>query len=374
MKRFLLYFCFGLQSFLWANPIDNTPIAKFSELIFDDNVHWTMELYLPFNEDGNNADSVILTVSNSEAKIRTEYPDGVLIGIITSDNLSNPLTINQAGDSIVICTYSSVYGSQVRSDNLIFGDFPGASVGQPVSGYSIMRNFLEYDHNDITIDCLTRFPSLGTLNDTTGLGGTMRGALYDNTNSLITNLVPFPAGYWYFQLEMPLNLHSDGTFTTQIFPTLYTPGLLFVKIGYFPTFQGTVAIEPFELKDIHPDTVVVQDIHLISDCPYCGTNDAVESNDFPRNTELTLINYPNPFNAATNFFVKLPDSMKEKEGNISIYNNIGQLVREIPFKQGGSTRWDGRDMNGKAMSSGIFCYRLNIAGQTLKTGSVVLLK
>jgi flagellar hook assembly protein FlgD len=132
-----------------------------------------------------------------------------------------------------------------------------------------------------------------------------------------------------------------------------------------------VSIEPFELNDIQPDTVMIQDIHLKNN-DYVDT--AVENNHSPRNNTLTLINYPNPFNTSTNFFVQLPDGMKRKAGDISIYNMRGELIITIPFKNGASVRWDGKDRNGNVMPSGIFYYQLTIEQQRMKTGSMILLK
>ena len=71
-------------------------------------------------------------------------------------------------------------------------------------------------------------------------------------------------------------------------------------------------------------------------------------------------NCPNPFNADTriSFGVLSPTHV-----NVFIYNTLGQLVREMPLAQEyalgvHSVRWDGRDNRHRAVSSGVYLYRL----------------
>lgn len=378
MKTNILIFLllFVVPSFLWSNPIDTTPITLFSELVFDDNDDWTMEISFPFVYEGYYLDSlvlpdsVILKVADGEAKLKMTYINEFSLSVITSDSFSVPLTINRDGDTVALYTYSSLYGNQVRTDGLIFGNLSGADVGQPISGYSIVRGGWSFYGNSGTIMCLTKTPSLGTVNNIQEFSGTLEGYIYDMDDQLVTRL---SQTYYYFVLHKPITLNSDGTYQTQIFRRFPAERVnhLSVKEDYFPGWTGAVDIEPFNLNDIHPDTVVVRDIHLNNN-DYVET--AVRNNYPPRNTTLTLINYPNPFNTSTNFFVRLPDGMKRKAGDISIYNMRGELITTIPFKDGASVRWDGKDRNGNIMPSGIFYYQLTIEQQRMKTGSMILLK
>ena len=376
MKKIILLFAIliGSHSFVWANPIVQIPITKFSELVFDNNNNWTMEIYFPFGYGAgtNSFDSVIFSVSNISSKLKVSYPPNTNIGVITSDSLTTPLHINRDGDKIIIYTY--LYG-QVEVDSLIFGNYAGATVGKPISGYSIMRYYTRLQSNNyLTIDCLTKIPSLGVVNDTVGLSGTLKGHIYDRNNKPITNCIYTMAGQGIFLLESRIQFNPDGTFTTPIFNTIYKPGILYVKIVDFEGFGDTMAIEPFELNDIHPDTVVVQDIHLMDSCSCCTIVDAIKKYNPPQSDVLTLINYPNPFNLSTNFYIKIPNSINGKQGNINIYNVNGQLLRTIPVSGSSTISWDSKDMNGRIIPSGIYYYRLVIDSQTMKNGSMILLK
>ncbi|MHB9013501.1 MAG: hypothetical protein ACYC49_14915, partial [Ignavibacteriaceae bacterium] len=92
MKKIILLFAIliGSHSSLWANPIDNTPVTIFSELVFGSNNNWTMEIYFPFGYD-KSIDSVVFDVSNIKAKLKVSYSEGTQIGVITSDSLTTPL-------------------------------------------------------------------------------------------------------------------------------------------------------------------------------------------------------------------------------------------------------------------------------------------
>jgi hypothetical protein len=372
MKKIILLSIFLVISriLIYANPIDGTPITKFSELVFDNN-NWKMELLFPFGYS-TDIDSIVLKVSNVESKLNVTYSYGTMLGLITSDSLVAPLIINRNGDKIDIYTYSSSYGSQVRVDQVEFGDYPEATVGAPINGYSIIRNTWEYLSNNITIDCLTKSPSLGAPNDTTGLCGILKGKIYDSDNNLVTKLKVFPVAPCYFILETPISIDSNGNYTTNIFPTIYNPGYIIVRLAYFGGWIDTEYINTFDLKDIHPDTVVIQDIYLQSN-RYVVTS--VKDIKLPDSDKLQLLNYPNPFNSTTNFVVKIPNMLRGKSSIISIYNVNGELIRTIPIINSDNIlQWDSKDSKGVTMSSGIYYYRLNIDNRVVGSGSMILLK
>ncbi len=85
-------------------------------------------------------------------------------------------------------------------------------------------------------------------------------------------------------------------------------------------------------------------------------------------------NYPNPFNPSTTISFSLPVAGNAK---VEIYNVLGALVA-VPFDgmaTAGSTTvvWDGKDLNGQSVASGIYLYRLS-AGAASETKKMMLLK
>jgi len=86
-----------------------------------------------------------------------------------------------------------------------------------------------------------------------------------------------------------------------------------------------------------------------------------------------LGNYPNPFNPATNIAFALPEN-----GSVSlkIYNIAGQLVKSYEgyYEAGNHTiTWDGTNLNGENVASGIYFYRL-LAGSFSATKKMVMTK
>jgi len=87
---------------------------------------------------------------------------------------------------------------------------------------------------------------------------------------------------------------------------------------------------------------------------------------------IQILNYPNPFSKQTAFEITLPNSTFV---NIEIYNQNGQkiktLVNETLNSDCHSFTWNGNDIAGTKVRSGIYFYKIN-AGQYEKTGKLIL--
>lgn len=84
-------------------------------------------------------------------------------------------------------------------------------------------------------------------------------------------------------------------------------------------------------------------------------------------------NYPNPFNPRTEFDFTLPVDCRVQ---IEIYNVAGQLVKayEGDYPAGVHTiSWDGTNMNGEDVGSGIYFYRME-AGDFVQHKKMVLMR
>lgn len=94
-------------------------------------------------------------------------------------------------------------------------------------------------------------------------------------------------------------------------------------------------------------------------------------------TESGLVLYanrPNPFNPQTAIRFELP---RAAEVSVSVYDPAGRLVRSLVEGDLGAgthqTLWDGLDDDGRAVSTGIYHYKLSSMGETL-WGRMTLLK
>ncbi|MFO7895934.1 MAG: FlgD immunoglobulin-like domain containing protein [Candidatus Cloacimonadales bacterium] len=88
-----------------------------------------------------------------------------------------------------------------------------------------------------------------------------------------------------------------------------------------------------------------------------------------------LENYPNPFNPSTtiSFQANAAENVR-----IEIYNIKGQIVRSIDQKnqpyQINEVVWDGKDQSGKAISSGVYMYRLVADEKNVLSNKMLLMK
>lgn len=100
-------------------------------------------------------------------------------------------------------------------------------------------------------------------------------------------------------------------------------------------------------------------------------DDAVVVNDFKLEQ-----NYPNPFNPSTTITYSLPDG-GIRNITLKIYNSIGELVAVLVNTSRApgnySVVWNGKDMNGYEMPSGIYFYTLE-AGNIIITKKMMLLR
>ncbi|MFQ5752765.1 MAG: T9SS type A sorting domain-containing protein, partial [bacterium] len=85
-------------------------------------------------------------------------------------------------------------------------------------------------------------------------------------------------------------------------------------------------------------------------------------------------NYPNPFNPETSIRYQIS---KPAQVNLEIYNVLGQKVRTLvkEEKNAGfySVKWDGLDVAGRSVSSGVYIYRLS-AGEFTATRKLALIR
>ncbi len=96
-------------------------------------------------------------------------------------------------------------------------------------------------------------------------------------------------------------------------------------------------------------------------------------NGQPKKFELSQ-NFPNPFNPSTSIRYSVKDQSKV---TITIYNLLGQevrtLVNEIQTPGFRQVIWNGKDDNGRAVSSGVYLYRLR-AGDFVQSRKMLLMK
>ena len=87
-----------------------------------------------------------------------------------------------------------------------------------------------------------------------------------------------------------------------------------------------------------------------------------------------LQNYPNPFNPSTTIRFSVNDN-NEEFAKINIFNSLGELINVLNVNLQGKgtyeTRWNGTDINGKTVASGIYLYCLNLGNKVLSNKMIL---
>ena len=90
--------------------------------------------------------------------------------------------------------------------------------------------------------------------------------------------------------------------------------------------------------------------------------------------ETPLSAFPNPFNSAVSIRFHLPET---QEVELTVYNMAGQVVKvleQTPLPAGWHDRsWQGEDLAGREVASGIYLYRLKTAGR-VHDGKIALVR
>jgi hypothetical protein len=96
-------------------------------------------------------------------------------------------------------------------------------------------------------------------------------------------------------------------------------------------------------------------------------------NDKPEKIELAQ-NYPNPFNPRTTISYQIKDNCRV---NLTIYDMLGRVVKTLVDENQTpgyrSVVWDGRDIKGNTVASGVYFYRFK-AGSFIQSHSMTLIK
>jgi FlgD Ig-like domain len=167
-------------------------------------------------------------------------------------------------------------------------------------------------------------------------------------DSVIVDTLYHNCGLWQVQsLETGWNSYGPWQFVSN------WTGLAFFSVNF-----GEADI-PVRLDDI-----------IISREPPTGADNV---NDLVN--EVHLSNYPNPFNPQTTIYYGISElSFVE----LIVYNIKGQKVKQLvddQFPAGQySVVWNGKNENGKNVSSGVYFYKMKLGGRYTSTRKMILLK
>jgi hypothetical protein len=327
----------GFKSY---SQVGEGPIIRveLSELYFDDNDNWNIELYYNFNipvcrkcgiSFENPVDSILIISSSGIARLKnTDFFSLEGYCVITNDSLISNLDINRNTDSVSILSYFNLqFTNQSFRSVLVFGDFPNSRLKAPLNGQSIILigNSESY--------CRTNNPSIGTYNNSNlGTKGTLKGKIYDKNNNLFTN----PDGRYYHDFQLVID--SEGNYTTDLYSRADT-------IRFLSYDTGILKVDVLPLPyNIDPDSTLLMDIHL--------TSELYNSVKTEKNPEFVV--YPNP--AADYLYIRMEGI---KDIDYKIFSTDGRIMKN------GKAGDDLKMINIRSLQNGLYFVEIkvdNIAG------------
>ena len=293
--------------FLTANPII-LPGLVLSELKFNENNNWIIELQYFYATESMPIDSIWIQSDSGTAKLKQFQiigDHGLLV--VENDSLNSNLTINPVNDNIQILY--SINGYTHSLDPLNYG-YANAMVKSPKIGQSIAATDIDYTCSY----SLDNSPTIGAYNDTIGMCGTIRGHIYDKNNQLLTRA---DVGFGYNGIAKVFSPNSDGSYSARIFSrNNHIKWLYYCKIPLIGGFNS-VYTQPLDIS-IVPDTIVDIDIYL--------TSSLITGLDQTKINEESLVKiFPNPIKELSfNYEIEIP--VKSSNSYIVITDIIGKTI------------------------------------------------
>ncbi|MGB4414718.1 MAG: T9SS type A sorting domain-containing protein [Paludibacter sp.] len=312
MKRnLILSLLFLAVHFLNANPLPVPNDFVISELFFNSEGKWTIELkFVKTSFFGTNG--IYVTSVSGQSKLKQLTDDAIFntkILTITNDSLQSDLTINPLGDSLFFFR-ESAYPIVAP---LIFGNRVNASVRAPRINESISLYGYEYENeNDFDYTySIDKSPSIGYENDSTGMCGTIKGKIYDPYNLLPANVCLTGNGITDFKLEANGNYSARITSSKHTIDKLYYFGTNYeMSSGYY------VKVSPVVVTT-EPDTIVNVDFHIY---------DIVYSIESIKNDQNIIFKIAPNLIKESSFNYEIAIPVKSSNSYIELFNMSGQLI------------------------------------------------
>lgn len=347
MKEFLITFItLFVVSALRANPLPSTQV-NLSEIYFDSNGQWTIELqYFDARQNYFPIDTIWIATKSGISQLRRFDITGTTgLLIVRNDSLLSPLSLDPLNDSIrVIYTIKLNANSYYKTSSypIVYGNSETSSLGSPKNGQSIAEvPSCFYDkYAEITgisyngIFSIDKSATIGMVNDTTGMCGTLKGHIYDKYNQLISD-----TAICFFNEEAGIYFHPEpgGFYSVR---TLSRKSQ--VDNLYFCTSGGTsfrsMKITPINVS-MQPDSVISMDIHLLDDL-LNGTSKIYGSSGFifkilPNPAKDLVLNYQIGIPvSSTHCYIVLYNLNGEEICNFSVMQSQGKLNLPPAIKNG----------------------------------------
>lgn len=320
------------------------PAANVSELYFDNNDQWYLEIsYFDGKHDFGAIDSILVFTPHSKYKLNCPFDSTQSMDymVISSLGVGDSLVINPLGDSICVKTYWNNPDADFLGDEhcLIFGDFNGSEIQKPDEGCSIcyFNNFkqLFIEHPQ---------PSLGEENKTGIAFAYLSGKMFDDESLILR-------GWFGIDFQFYLN---KGSFIVPVMPG--SPTITQISYIMDKDYSQQYVIQPLSF-DARPGDTIYLDIH-ITDPNFVTVDEEKEKKG------ITV--FPNP--ATQQVTINFETARISKKAiKIELYNMEGKLVLQKLLNYSSSLHF-----NVSRIPAGIYSLRVKQDKELLANKKIIV--
>jgi len=361
MKKFIVAFAFLILSVsVFSNPIMLPPVI--SELYWDENGDWTMELI--FNEGldyYSSLDELSLVCNNDTSAFVSGIP--IVIGqplVVSSADLVSPFDIPI--DSGFVFLMDSEYQDPLGW-GMMFGHYDGSRISPASYGQSIVyqRFFLQDVLEETYWLVKETTPSIGSLPFTCQTRANFSGTVLD------AMLTPVPEA----SIKYTFGSSNENAYSPSI------PVLITDEKGEFATDQMfckeyTIMIfvdgqrELITSAKVEPDSA--NNLEFLLDSLYVGVK---KIEDVKPGVSITA--RPNPFNGRLDIHVQTNNNTVVKSSAVKLFDLNGNLIRKTdihsPYLNNVDVHWE--LMNKSEMKAGLYLLVLEVEGELVASQKLV---
>jgi hypothetical protein len=273
--------------------------------------------------------------------------------VVTQDDLMTEMEINQVGDHLTLFYIVGDNFFPVDEIGLLWGINPGTiyyfnRVTAPIGEQSIAVQEL-FDYGDFWV--VKEMPNTIGSNPFQVLKrADFSGIVRDLNDEPLADVELYYGGY-------PLIFTgSDGHFSVinDMFCRIYHVNFI---------FDGGIIGD--SIISVEPDSANYFEFKL--DTLLTGINEG----NLPI-PALSIINIPNPSSGQTTFIIESKNPNSGQKGIIKIYNEAGYIVDMVPVGLHSDKQELVYNLNDKALASGVYFYNLEIHGQKMASGKMLI--
>jgi hypothetical protein len=345
----------------YNNPLIPPPLL--TEIHFGTD-GWSLEFYGGDYFGSSNLDNFRVVGLYDTAR----FNPGIVVNpnatiILRQSDFMTPLYINPEGDHLKIQELYNDLWLEIDYFGLPFGEIPGGcEVGAPTGEGSVAWQKFYYVDQMYYEDYWTVKESPNTMGSSplqVNKRSSFSGYVRDFNND------PLP----FIKLDYTDNLHYN--FFTPLVPEVYTN-----EEGYFFTenmFCKEYHINFSDINGIVADTEITIEPDMSNyfefklDTLLTGINEIK-----PMIPEFSIFNIPNPSSSQTKFIIETSNPKPGQNGVIKIYSETGYIVDILPVEINNEKEEVNYSFNDESLTPGIYVYNLEIKGQKVASGKMIL--